>query len=64
VIEPLDYLHWLGVETVWLSPFVKSPQADFGYDISDHYEIDPQYGTGDDCRRLIGQTLNRTYARR
>jgi oligo-1,6-glucosidase/alpha-glucosidase len=55
VIDRLDYLHWLGVETVWLSPFVKSPQADFGYDVSDHYEIDPQYGTRDDCRRLIDE---------
>lgn len=36
VIEKLDYLADLGVETLWLSPFFKSPQRDFGYDISDY----------------------------
>ena len=37
IIDRLDYLQWLGVETIWLSPFFTSPQADFGYDISDHF---------------------------
>lgn len=55
VIERLDYLHWLGVETIWLSPFYRSPQTDFGYDISDHYDIAPEYGTLADCRRLIDE---------
>jgi len=55
VIGRLDYLRWLGIETVWLSPFFKSPQADFGYDISDHYDIAPEYGSLDDCRRLIDE---------
>jgi alpha-glucosidase len=53
VLERLDYLHDLGVETLWLSPFFSSPQADFGYDISDHYDVAPEYGTLDDCRILI-----------
>ncbi len=53
VIAKLDYLRDLGVETLWLSPFFQSPQADFGYDISDHYAIAPEYGTLDDCRALI-----------
>lgn len=53
VIERLDYLKQLGIETLWLSPFFASPQADFGYDISDHYAIAPEYGTQDDCLRLI-----------
>lgn len=51
--EKLDYLSWLGVETLWLSPIFTSPQADFGYDISDHYGIAPEYGTMDDCRSLL-----------
>ena len=55
VIDRLDYLHWLGVETIWLSPFYSSPQTDFGYDISDHYDISPEYGTLADCRRLIDE---------
>ncbi|MFO0649728.1 MAG: alpha-amylase family glycosyl hydrolase [Polyangiales bacterium] len=53
VLAKLDYLRDLGVETLWLSPFFQSPQADFGYDISDHYAIAPEYGTLDDCRALI-----------
>lgn len=53
VIAKLDCLRDLGVETLWLSPFFQSPQADFGYDISDHYAIAPEYGTLDDCRALI-----------
>ncbi|MGZ3451410.1 MAG: alpha-glucosidase [Polyangiales bacterium] len=55
VIDKLDYLQSLGVETVWLSPFLESPQADFGYDISDHYAIAKEYGTLDDCRELIAE---------
>jgi oligo-1,6-glucosidase/alpha-glucosidase len=55
VIDRLDYVQWLGVETIWLSPFFQSPQVDFGYDISNHYEIAPEYGTLDECRRLIDE---------
>jgi len=53
IIDRLEYLHWLGVETLWISPFYASPQADFGYDISGHLEVAPEYGTLDDLRRLI-----------
>ncbi|MFT3764999.1 MAG: alpha-glucosidase [Minicystis sp.] len=53
LIDRLDYLHDLGVETLWLSPFYRSPQADFGYDISDHFDVSPEYGTREDVRRLI-----------
>lgn len=55
IIDRLDYVQWLGLETIWLSPFFKSPQVDFGYDISDHYEVAPEYGTVEDCRRLIDE---------
>jgi oligo-1,6-glucosidase/alpha-glucosidase len=55
VIAKLDYLQGLGVETLWLSPFFESPQADFGYDISGHRSIAPEYGSMDDCRALIDQ---------
>jgi len=55
IIDRLDYVQWLGLETIWLSPFFESPQVDFGYDISNHYEIAPEYGTLDDCRRLIDE---------
>ncbi|WP_075215439.1 alpha-amylase family protein [Mongoliimonas terrestris] len=41
----LDYLHGLGVTAIWLMPFQPSPGKDDGYDVSDHYGIDPRYGT-------------------
>ena len=44
IISRLDYLKDLGVETIWISPFFKSPQKDFGYDVSDYYLPDPDYG--------------------
>ena len=53
IIGRLDYLHELGVETLWLSPFFQSPQADFGYDISDHFAVAPEYGSMRDVERLI-----------
>ena len=59
VIERLDYLQWLGVETIWLSPFYTSPQTDFGYDISGHFDVAPEYGTLADCRRLIDEVHGR-----
>jgi alpha-glucosidase len=55
VIDKLDYLASLGVETLWLSPFYDSPQADFGYDIRDYFSVAPEYGTLDDARRLIDE---------
>ena len=41
----LDYLQGLGVTAIWLMPFQPSPQRDHGYDITDHYGVDPRYGT-------------------
>lgn len=41
----LDYLVWLGVGAIWLSPFYKSPMKDFGYDVSDYCDVDPLFGT-------------------
>ena len=41
----LDYLAWLGVDGIWLTPFYRSPMADFGYDIADHTDVDPLFGT-------------------
>jgi oligo-1,6-glucosidase/alpha-glucosidase len=55
IIDRLDYLEWLGIETIWLSPFFTSPQADFGYDISDHFNVAPEYGSLEECRRLFDE---------
>lgn len=53
IISKLDYIKSLGFETIWISPFFKSPQQDFGYDISDYCDIAPEYGTLADAERLI-----------
>ncbi len=55
IISRLDYVQQLGFETIWISPFFRSPQRDLGYDISDYYSIAPEYGTMDDFRELIDQ---------
>ena len=44
VYEKLDYLKELGIGGIWFSPFYPSPNADYGYDISDYYSISPEYG--------------------
>jgi alpha-glucosidase len=41
----LDYLVWLGVDAIWISPIYPSPMADFGYDISDFCDVDPGFGS-------------------
>lgn len=55
VTARLDYLNTLGIEAIWLSPFFTSPMTDFGYDVADYQDVDPQYGTLDDFRRLLGE---------
>ncbi len=45
VAEKLDYVASLGVDAIWIAPFAKSPQKDFGYDVSDYCAVDPQFGT-------------------
>ena len=53
LLARLDYLDWLGVDCIWLLPFNTSPMRDGGYDISDYYGVNPEYGTVDDVRRLV-----------
>ena len=48
IISKLDYLQRLGIHIVWLSPLYRSPNDDFGYDISDYEAINPEYGTMED----------------
>ena len=55
IIEGLDYVASLGVEAVWISPFFKSPMADYGYDIADYRAVDPLFGTLDDFDRLLAK---------
>jgi alpha-glucosidase len=53
VTAKLDYLSWLGVDAIWLSPIYPSPMADFGYDVSDYTNVDPLFGTLEDLDALI-----------
>lgn len=60
IISKVDYLHKLGVDLVWLSPILKSPQVDMGYDISDYKTIDAQYGSLADVDTLIAELKKRS----
>jgi len=53
LIRRVDYLKWLGIDAVWLTPVYRSPKRDFGYDIADFCAIDPIFGTMDDFDRLL-----------
>ncbi|UOB20486.1 alpha,alpha-phosphotrehalase [Macrococcus armenti] len=59
IIEKLDYLKTLGVDYLWLTPVYRSPMNDNGYDISDYYEINPDFGTKADFRRLLDEAHRR-----
>jgi alpha-glucosidase len=59
IIDRLDYLVWLGVDAIWLSPVYPSPMADFGYDVSDYVGIDPLFGSLDDFSRLLDEAHRR-----
>lgn len=52
IIEKLDYIEKLNVDMIWFNPFFVSLQNDNGYDISDHYQIDPLFGTMEDFEEL------------
>ena len=58
ITERLDYISGLGVDAIWISPFFKSPQKDFGYDVSDYCDINPDYGSLDDFDALIAKAHN------
>ena len=59
VLSRLDYLQWLGVDAVWLSPIYPSPMRDFGYDISDYCDVHPLFGTLADFDALLAETHRR-----
>lgn len=49
----LDYLQYLGIDAIWISPIYPSPMADFGYDVADYCGIDPIFGTMADFDQLL-----------
>jgi len=59
LIEKLDHVRELGVNTIWLLPFYPSPQRDDGYDVADFLSVNPAYGTADDVGRLVEEAHRR-----
>ena len=59
IISRLDYIQDLGYEAIWISPFFRSPQQDWGYDVSDFYTISPEYGNLNDVEDLIEEVHKR-----
>ena len=53
VLEKLDYIKSLNVDAIWFSPLFPSPNADYGYDISDYMDIHPDYGDLEVFRRVL-----------
>jgi trehalose-6-phosphate hydrolase len=59
IISKLDYLQRLGIEAIWLTPVYQSPMIDNGYDISDYYSINPEFGTMADFELLLVEAHQR-----
>src|SRR3954470_7931180 len=57
VIDRLDYLGWLGVDALWLSPVTVSPDRDWGYDVADYRSIQPAFGSLDDLDELVAPAV-------
>jgi len=53
ILQRIDYLNWLGVGAVWLTPIYKSPNQDFGYDIADFCAVDPRFGKLEDFDKVV-----------
>ena len=53
ILRRLDYLAWLGIDAIWISPIYPSPMADFGYDVADFTDIDPLFGSLTDFDALL-----------
>jgi alpha-glucosidase len=59
IIARLDHLEWLGIDGVWLSPTMPSPDTDWGYDVSDYTGVHPELGTLSDLDELISAAGSR-----
>lgn len=53
IIDRVEYLRWLGIDAIWLSPITVSPNADWGYDVSDFGAVQPDLGTMADFDELV-----------
>ncbi|WP_166082652.1 alpha,alpha-phosphotrehalase [Erysipelothrix anatis] len=59
IIEKLDYLQYLGIDMIWLTPIFTSPQRDNGYDVADYLAIDPVFGAMESVETLIQEAKKR-----
>jgi alpha-glucosidase len=59
ITSKLAYLKQLGVDAIWITPFFPSPNADFGYDVSDYVNVAPEYGTLEDWEKLVSEANKR-----
>jgi alpha-glucosidase len=59
IVERLDHLEWLGVDGLWLNPTFPSPNADWGFDVSDYRGVHPDFGTLADLDRLVEEAGRR-----
>jgi len=59
IVQQLDYIKWLGCNTIWLNPCFESAFQDAGYDVIDFYKVAKRYGTNDDLVRLFREAHKR-----
>ena len=59
IVGRLDHLAWLGVDAIWLTPIMPSPNADWGYDVSDYVDVHPDLGSLDDFDLLVREAGER-----
>jgi alpha-glucosidase len=59
IVDRLEYLEWLGVDGLWLSPIFPSPNVDWGYDVADYTGVHPDLGTLADVDRLVEEAGRR-----
>jgi alpha-glucosidase len=59
IVDRLDYLQWLGVDALWLSPVTVSPDKDWGYDVADYTDVQPVFGGMDALDELVEQAGER-----
>ena len=55
IVAKLGHLESLGITAVWLSPVTRSPNRNWGYDVSDYRDMDPSFGTLDDLDSLVAR---------
>ena len=55
IYSKLDYIKSIGIDAIWFSPLFCSPNADYGYDIADYMDINPEYGDMDTFKKVLAR---------